>query len=505
MFLYYLPVVLIAVYYAVYYYFTRTYNYWKKRNVAGPTPVPFFGNLKEYTLRQKNMSLVMEEVYAEYPKEKVVGIFRMTTPGLLIRDLDIIKHIMIKDFDLFRDRGIDMSSKGLGKNLFHADSDTWSALRTRFTPIFTSGKLKNMFHLLSERSDVFVNYMEKKSQTDPEYNIHQLAQKYTVSTIFACAFGIDMDTFKNDIDDALKSVDNFALIPSYALEFDMMYPGILKKLDLSIFPVSVRDFFDKLVASIMQQRKGKPTERGDFMDLILQLQGMGEIGGGKNKGGTENKSLAITDDVIAAQAFVFYVAGYETSSTTMGYLLYQLALNPTIQEKLREDVDKAMKAHNGEITYDSIKDMKYLDKAFNETLRMYAIVDPLQRKALVDYKVPGTDVVVKKGQIVIVSVNGIHHDEKYYPNPEVFDPDRFEPELAGARHPCAYMPFGVGPRNCIGMRFGALQSRLAVAKIISKFRVETCAKTQMKLGIDPNRNLVGPAENIILNIVPRNS
>ncbi|XP_013140304.1 PREDICTED: cytochrome P450 6B2-like, partial [Papilio polytes] len=180
---------------SLYYYFTRTFIYWKERNIPGPKPLPFFGNIKDSALRSKHLTSVLQDIYNAYPNEKAVGVFRMTTPCLLLRDLDLIKQIMIKDFDQFVDRGLSftaglnnaswigrslqsrnkttcwlitnrclnntgycilrpaVSKEGLGFNLFHADTDTWKVLRNRFTPLFTSGKLKNMFYLMTEQGD----------------------------------------------------------------------------------------------------------------------------------------------------------------------------------------------------------------------------------------------------------------------------------------------------------------------------------------------------------------
>lgn len=499
----YLPIFLIVAFYSLYYYFSRNFNYWKKKNVPGPKPTPFYGNLKQTALRKKNISVAFEEFYNAYPKEKYVGLYRMTTPCLLIRDLDIIKQIMIKDFDLFQDRGLEFSKSGLGQNLFHADGDTWSALRTRFTPVYTSGNLKNMFPLISSRANVFINHLVNKCKDPTELEMHGLVQKYTVSTIFACAFGVDIDYFHSDLDDGLKAVDKMVLTPTYANEFDMMYPGILRKLNVSIFPAKAIEFFENLVSNIITQRNGKPSGRGDFMDLVLQLRQKGEVQSTRGIEGTERKMLEITDDIIAGQAFVFYVGGYETSATTVAILMYYLAMYPEVQEKIIEEVDRVTAEHGGEITYDCLQDMKYLEKAFKETLRINPIVDPLQRQAKVNYKVPGTDLVIEKGQVIFVSARGIQRDEKYYPKPEVFDPSRFDSEIEGARHSCAYLPFGTGPRNCIGMRFGIIQSRMGVAKILSKFRVEACSKTELK--IEPNRIISGPENGIHVRLVPRKS
>ncbi|XP_035447005.2 cytochrome P450 6B2 isoform X7 [Spodoptera frugiperda] len=495
-----LSLVIIVLCICLYYYFTRTFNYWKKRNVRGPKPTVFFGNIKDAALRKKNHGIVIQEIYDMFPNEKVVGIYRMTSPTLLVRDLDIIKHIMIKDFDAFTDRGLDFSNRGLGQNLFFADGHTWTALRSRFTPIFTTGKLKNMFYLINEGADNFVDYVSTECQVKEDFEVVSLLQTYTLSTISSCAFGISYDSL-NDKIETLKIVDKILARPSHALELDMLYPGLLKSLNLSIFPREVQQFFKNLVDLIITQRNGKPSNRNDFMDLILELREMGEINSTKH--GNTTKPIEITPEVMASQAFTFYLAGYETSATTMSYMLYQLAKDQDIQSKLRAEIDKITQANNGEITYETIKEMKYLNKVFDETLRMYSIVEPLQRKATRDYQIPGTDLVIEKDTIVLVSPRGIHYDEKYYDNPEVFNPDRFDPEVAGNRHPCAYLPFGIGQRNCIGIRFGKLQSQLCIAKILSKFEVVPSKNTPKKLEIEPDRVLIGPKGGLRLKLVPR--
>ncbi|KAH9628325.1 hypothetical protein HF086_018257 [Spodoptera exigua] len=272
----YITLGLSALVYALYYYFTRTFNYWKSRNVPGPEPIPFFGNIKESVLRQKNIGVVIHDIYKAFPNEKVVGLYRMTSPCLLVRDLEIIKHIMIKDFEVFTDRGVDFSKQGLGQNLFHADGETWTALRNRFSPIFTTGKLKNMFYLMNEGADSFVDYVSTECQSRQEFEVHLLLQSYTVSTISACAFGVSYDSLQDKME-ALKLVDQVISSPSYIVELDMMYPGLLRSLNLSLFPKVVMKFFENLVDNIITQRNGKPSGRNDFMDLILELREKKEV------------------------------------------------------------------------------------------------------------------------------------------------------------------------------------------------------------------------------------
>ncbi|KPI99687.1 Cytochrome P450 6B4 [Papilio xuthus] len=424
----------------------------------------------------------------------------MTTPCLLLRDLDVIKHVMVKDFDQFVDRGIAFSKEGLGLNFFNADTDTWKVLRNRFTPLFTSGKLKNMLYLMTERGDTFLDYVENLRSKKSELPIHVLVQKFTMATISACAFGLDLD---EDMYKTLNKIDKMIFTPKFSLELDMMYPGILLKLNNSIFPKFLKSFFINLVTTVINQRGGKPTNRKDFMDLLLELRQKKTIEGSKGSVDDKVRSLELTDDILAAQAFVFYAAGYETSASTMSYLFYELAKHPKIQDKVIAEIDEVLKRYNGEITYDCLNEMTYLQQVFDETLRKYPIVDPLQRNADMDYVVPGTNTIIIKGQTVLVSVLGIHRDPQYYPNPDKFDPERFNADNKKDRHTCAYLPFGTGPRNCIGMRFAKVQSQVCIVKFLSRYRVEPTKNTPTEVKFDPMRVVLFPIGGIELNILRR--
>ncbi|XP_063534371.1 cytochrome P450 6B5-like [Cydia strobilella] len=499
-----LTVVTLAVVVSVllYYYITRTFSYWKDRNVAGPKPIPFFGNMYKSAMRYDSQGGLYKIIYDSFPREKVVGMFRMTTPTLIVRDLDILKHILVKDFDNFVDRGLEFSKEGLGQNLFHSDGETWRGLRSRFSPIFTNSKLKNMMYLLTDRADKFVDYVSETISTTPEQSIHRLLQKYTMSTISACAFGLDLDTCRGDIQ-ALQRVDKEIFTPNFTFELDMLFPGILKKLNMSLFPAYMTNFFKEIIETVTTQRNGQPSNRKDFMDLILELKNKKQVEVVKKDSDGEALTIEITNSVMEGQAFVFYAAGYETSASTMGFMLYHLALDTKIQDRLRNEIDEYLERHGGKIELDALNELQYLDQVFSETLRMYPIVDHLLRKAANDYELPGTNVKVAKGQVVITSLMGIHHDEKYYPEPEKFDPDRFSPENVADRHSCAYMPFGLGPRHCIGMRFARVQSVVCIIKFFSKFRLEASKNTVRSFSSNPYRIVFAPNKTLYVNIYPR--
>lgn len=153
-------------------------------------------------------------------------------------------------------------------------------------------------------------------------------------------------------------------------------------------------------------------------------------------------------ELIAAQLFLFYVAGFETSASTTAFTLYELAQQPKLLKKAEEDVQNALEKH-GALTYDSLKDMKFLDLCTMETTRKYPGLPILNRECTQDYAIPDTKLTIKKGTPIIISLFGMHRDAEYFPDPMRYDPERFLEENMNY-NPVAYMPFGEGPRMCIG-------------------------------------------------------
>jgi cytochrome P450 family 6 len=159
------------------------------------------------------------------------------------------------------------------------------------------------------------------------------------------------------------------------------------------------------------------------------------------------KQLSI--EQCAAQVFIFYVAGFESSSATTSYCLYELCKNPALMKRLQDEIDTTLKKYNGEISYDCIQEMQFLELCFAETIRMYPALPILNRECTKEYQIPGSDYKIEKGTSIIISLLGIHRDPKYFPEPDKFSPDRFA-EATKNYVESAYIPFGDGPRNCIG-------------------------------------------------------
>lgn len=132
--------------------------------------------------------------------------------------------------------------------------------------------------------------------------------------------------------------------------------------------------------------------------------------------------------------------------------MYELALNLDIQEKLRDEIKTAIQNNDGKLTYDMLFDLEYLDQVIKESLRKYPPIPDSVRKCTNEYKIPGTNLIIPKGTTLELPIYSFHHDPEYFPDPKKFDPERFSPQNENNRHSFVYLPFGDGPRNCLGMR-----------------------------------------------------
>ncbi|CAO2630596.1 Cytochrome P450 3A31 [Lemmus lemmus] len=178
-----------------------------------------------------------------------------------------------------------------------------------------------------------------------------------------------------------------------------------------------------------------------------------------------------------AQSITFIFGGYETTSSTLDFVLYLLATHPDIQKKLREEIDMAL-PNKAPPSYDKVMEMEYLDMVLSETLRLYSISHRLERVCKQDVEMNG--VFIPKGSIVMIPIFSLHRDPQYWPEPEEFRPERFSKEKKGSIDPYVYMPFGNGPRNCIGMRFALMNMKLALTKLLQNFSFQPCKETQVR-------------------------
>ncbi|GJQ68868.1 hypothetical protein Trydic_g21737, partial [Trypoxylus dichotomus] len=444
-----------------------SHGYWARRNVPFMQPSIIWGNLDNPLRTKHGLKIDIKNAYDHFRRDghKHGGIFFTSDPVWIPVDLDLIKNVLQKDFVHFVGHGLasDPERDPLSGNIFNLDGDEWKFVRSKLSPTFTSGKMKMMFGTLLECGIPMIDHVDRLSESGVSVDVKKILASYTTDVIGSCAFGIECNSFK-DPNSEFRKYGKKVFEPSFENALKMVVgfaaPFLRHVIQFKFTSRDIENFFMNLVSGIFEYRKANNVARNDFIQLFIEMREKAK----------ETGERSLTLPQITAQAFVFFLGGFETSSSTMTLCLHELAFNQDIQDKLRAEIKETLKKCDGNLTYDSIMEMKYMDQVVNETLRKYPIVPFLMRVCNKDYEVPNSNAIISKGTKVFISTLGIHRDAFHYPNPDKFDPQRFSEENKANIPSYGYIPFGEGPRICIGLRFGLMQTKTGLSMLLNKYK-----------------------------------
>ncbi|CAD1473360.1 unnamed protein product [Heterotrigona itama] len=497
--------VVMAVLAVVYHRATRSFCFFEKRGIPYVKPVPFLGNLWEVFLRQISFAELAEKLYNVYPESKYVGFFEFSTPLLVIRDLDLIKSITMKNFDHFPNHKMAFNPDVeplFSKNLFSLCNERWREVRTILTPAFTSSKMKSMFALMRDCAKEYGDYFASLSADQSrEFELKDAFTRYTNDVIATCAFGIDVNSMRNPKNTFYvygREATNFG--KSKALRFfaARYFPWLCRLFGIKIFEQKFTDFFKDVIASTIKARDANGIVRPDMIQLMMETRG--KLGPGKE----------LTIEEMTAQAFNFFFGGLESVATLVCFAAYMVGIGDEVQKKLQNEIDKVFEDCNGQVTYEAINSMKYLEAVILESLRMFPIALFTDRVCVKPFelppRVPGAKpYVVQRDDCVWIPIYGIQHDPQYYPEPKKFNPDRFYDDPKQMANCPSFLSFGVGPRMCIGNKFALLQMKVFLFYIFAKCDLAPCAKSCIPLKLETKSFAIMPEDGLWLKIEPRNA
>lgn len=354
---------LVAIIISFYYWSISTFRFWQDRGVLGPKPIPLLGNFKDVLMGEISFGEWIAIYYKKYDELPMFGMFIRRRPVLIVRDLDLIKDILIRDFSKFPDRGLKTFEKAepLSQHLVNLEHKKWRPLRNKLSPAFTSGKLKEMFYLLLDCGNNFQRYMEKNVVKDEPIEVRDLTARFTTDVIGTCAFGLQMNAMADEESEFRKmGKDVFSMNTFKIIKFRIREgaPWLYELLAPIMRDNIVTNFFMKIMKDTVEYRRKNNVIKHDFIDQIMELQDHPD----------KIPEVELTDSLLTSQLFVFFLAGFETSSTTMSNALYELAQHQDYQNRLRHEIRHVLKENNDSLTYESVKSMKYLDMVFRGEL-----------------------------------------------------------------------------------------------------------------------------------------
>ena len=490
---------LISVVLLVVFYYKFKFSHWSSKGINGPPPTIIFGNLAPL-LKQPWVT-----AYEKWVKAygRVFGIYEKSKPILVVADAELVKEIIVKKFDQFLDRREIGGHKFSKLILINRRGDDWRRCRAIMSPTFTASKMKAMFPLMQECFDQLDDALDKVAEVGKPVVIKELYEKLTSTAVARCAFATKINPFTNPDDPVIHNLTNFFKL-GFRPALLFLFPNwVLDLIQFTLPHKASSLYICELCRSIVRQRRATGKSDQNYPDLLqLMMDAKVETNPVKEsvpdheshhmvedklqtKSGLITESTAqLNEDEIVANASLFFAAGFETTASTLNFSTYFLAKCPEVQEKLHREVKDAFEKDK-QFNYETITGITYLDAFVSEVLRFLPPATVPEREANSDV-VLSSGLKIDKGTYVRFPIYSLHHDPEYFPDPEEFKVERFLPENRGKIIPGSYMPFSIGPRNCIGMRFALMEVKLTLARLVLKYKfilTEDVLKNEPKFAI----------------------
>lgn len=313
----------------VYYFIRQRYSYWKRLNVPYVEPTFPFGNLKELG-KTMSSSKLFEKYYRELKNSSLPfgGLYFFIKPTVLATNLDFVKNVLIKDFNHFVSRGVYYNEDvdPLSGHLFALDGEKWKRIRSKLSPTFSSGKMKFMFPMIVTVADELKNTIESLTNgTNGDFEIKEILARFTTDIIGTCAFGIECNSLKNDNSEFRKYGRKIFESPRNSfvkLLFMASFRSIARKLKMKVVSDDTSEFFIGSLQETIKYRDENNVKRNDFLNMMMDLMKHDTIDDSDGESNTGTGILSFNE--VAAQCFVFFLAGFETSSTTMMFCLFEM-------------------------------------------------------------------------------------------------------------------------------------------------------------------------------------
>ncbi|XP_058821757.1 probable cytochrome P450 28a5 [Topomyia yanbarensis] len=481
----------------VYLFLVWEFKRWKKIGVKGPKPQVLFGNVPSLLTQKRNVYYDLEEIYNDFKHEPVIGYFSLRTPQLMIRDPELIKEVLTKNFNHFASNQfsdlVDEKSDPLfARNPFNLSGEKWRTRRAEITPAFTNNRIKALFTLMDEVSIRMTEYIHKQIKLKGSaFDIKELMAKFTTDVVSNCIFAIDAQSFtkeKPEIREMGRRILEFNFLVQLATAALTFFPSIKNFYKFTFIPKDVEAFFIRIMTDAIRHRKQNKIVRNDYLDHLLSLE--------------EKKNISEVD--MAGHGVSFFADGFETSSIVMTNCLLDLASHPEAQKQLRDEIRHVQKAKGG-LTYENLGEMVYLDQVLNESLRLHPIIPILGKNCTKDIVLVGPKdrkIPITEGTTVTIPFF-VHLDSQHYEEPEKFKPERFAPETGGTkpyREKGVFFPFSEGPRMCLGMRFALAQAKRGIVEIIDKFEVTVNPRTKLPIEYEAKKFLLYVVGGIWLDL-----
>lgn len=373
-----------------------------------------------------------------------------TRSTIVTANAEVIQHVLQKNPRNYEKSEIqtDQLAQFIGRGLLTNEGSDWLRQRRLIQPGFHRERLANVAQLMGDELQLIATELAVDIRRRPQVDMYPWMTAATFRIIARTLFSENLsDERLSFLHDHITKMQEYIV---YAVRLPLLRP-VLRGLGLTGRMIDRREASFRILTEIIEERRSE-SPRDDLLQMLIDSR-------------YEDTGEPMQPRRLLEEVAILFVAGHETSANALAWALYLLARHPRVQERLVAEIDTGL----GDRTPDmgNVRRLPYLTQVINETMRLYPPAWITDRIAFQDDSAAGYD--IPRGVVVAPFIYGVHHHPEYWPDPEVFDPDRFAPgrDLA---HPFAFMPFGGGPRMCIGSNFAMLEMQLALITLLRRFR-----------------------------------
>jgi cytochrome P450 len=405
--------------------------------------VPFLGSLPDLGRDVLGFFTRCARQYGD-----VAGFRLASWPAVLLSHPDWVEYVLVKNHQNFiKHRFFWRHVRAIfGQGLLTSEGEFWHQQRRLAAPAFAGSRLNGYGGTMVQYTERMLGHWHPGQVFDAHHEAMALTLQIAAKTLFDAQADQDVAEVSRAIDQVLEQIAirfrrPFWIPDSIPLPGNIRYRRGVQRMD-------------RLVARIIAERRDKAGDRGDLLSLLMQA---------RDEAGRPMSEGQIRDEVIT-----MLLAGHETTALTVSWTWYLLGLHPAADAQLAAEVREVLGGRPP--TIDDLPRLRFTGQVVSEAMRLYPPAYAIGREALKDCEIGGYR--VPAGTTVYVSPWVMHRDPRWFDDPQAFRPERWDGNAARQLPRFAYMPFGGGPRICIGNRFAVMEAMLILATVAQRFRLE---------------------------------
>lgn len=387
----------------------------------------------------------------------VVHLRLLHVNAVLLSHPDHAKRVLVDDYRLFmkQTRGYDALRLGLGNGLVTSEGTFWRRQRRIMQPAFHRRRIAGFGEKMTAAAVDMVDSWQSAARDGRAIDVDAEMMQLTFRIVGECLLGSDITGDADRIGEAVTTlleavVDRLTRPVLFPLEFPTPSNQKLTR---------ALQVFDDLVYGVIRERRKSDEEHDDLLDMLMRAE-------------DEETGDKMTDQQLRDEIVTMMLAGHETTATALTWTFYLLSKTPAVNEKLSRELEHVL-PDGRRPTVDDLSELTYTEAVFKESMRLYPPVWLVARSVSETVEIDGY--TIPEGYVVFVSPYVMHHDRRFFDNPEGFVPERFLGDRGKAIPKLAYLPFIAGPRQCIGNIFAMMEAQLILAVVLSRYRLHLVA------------------------------